>query len=229
VLEAKVRVEEDRLHPGQERVLAVHVLPPALHEAERGVAGEERDGLPEEARRRHEVGVEDGDELAPRDGQPRGERPGLVPGARVAMEVVDVEPAAVGRSIAGDGGGDEGRRLVDRIVEHLDLETTARPVEAGDGREQALDHVHLVEDGELHGHHGQRRRRIPRVRACPRAHDAVLVPVVAPEQVAAPQPEEGEDGEERVVGKDDDARDRRHRGAHDPTVSAARREAVERR
>ncbi len=43
----------------------------------------------------------------------------------------------------------DGSSLVGGIVEHLDLKEVAGVVELGDGLEQALDHVHLIEDGKL--------------------------------------------------------------------------------
>lgn len=56
---------------------------------------EERDGLDEEVRRRLEVGVEHGDELAAPDvgvAHPFLEVPGLVPGPVLARLVPDVDP-----------------------------------------------------------------------------------------------------------------------------------------
>jgi hypothetical protein len=61
VLEAEMRVEEDGLHAGEERRLAVQVQPPTLHEREPRV-GEVGHGAAEEVALRDEVGVEDGDD-----------------------------------------------------------------------------------------------------------------------------------------------------------------------
>jgi hypothetical protein len=53
--------------------------------------GEVVDGPHQEVRLRQEVGVEDGDELAPRHRQPGFERAGLVAGAIDAVHVLDVD------------------------------------------------------------------------------------------------------------------------------------------
>lgn len=70
-------------------------LPAGLHEGEPGVVGEERDGLHEEVRRRLEVGVEHGDELAALHvamPHPFLEVAGLVARPVLPSLVLDVDP-----------------------------------------------------------------------------------------------------------------------------------------
>ena len=95
---------------------------------------------------RHEVGVKDRDELCARLFEPVREGAGLEPGARAATHMRDVQPHAPPAShpYSKDQDG-----LVVRIVEHLDLETVARPVDAAYGVEYALRDVALVVDGQL--------------------------------------------------------------------------------
>ena len=63
VLEDEVPVEQDRLDPGQQRVILVDVPPARLHHAHLRV-GEMVDRPQEKVGRGNEIGVEDGDELA---------------------------------------------------------------------------------------------------------------------------------------------------------------------
>ena len=90
VLDDEVAVEEDRLHLGEQRVVAVDVAPAHLHHADPGV-GEVAEGLLQDVGRGDEVGVEDRDELALGDLEPGVQRAGLEALAVLAVEVVDVE------------------------------------------------------------------------------------------------------------------------------------------
>ena len=103
---------------------------------------------------RQEVGVEDQDELALGRAQAVLERAGLEAGAVGAVDVLDVE-VGVARAELGDLALADLLRLVGGVVEHLDLEAVARVADGGDGVEQPLDHVHLVEERQLHGHRRQ--------------------------------------------------------------------------
>jgi hypothetical protein len=71
---------------------------------------------------------------------------------------VEVDHVVPGRAVFGGESRAERRGLVVRVVEHLDLEAVARPVERRHAGEEPLDDVHLVEDGELHGDQRQVRR-----------------------------------------------------------------------
>ena len=100
-------------------------------------------GLPEKRLRRHEVGVEDRDELAGRRPQPVRERARFVAGAVRAVDVDDVVPA-VGEpatAVADDADG-----VVRRVVEHLDLEPVPRVVHRARGSDHPLGDLGLVLD-----------------------------------------------------------------------------------
>ena len=63
VLEHEVAVEQNGLHLGQERIIAVDVRPARLHHADLRI-GEVMNGTQQEIFGRSEIGVEDGNELA---------------------------------------------------------------------------------------------------------------------------------------------------------------------
>ena len=79
---------------------------------------------------------------------PAVERSSLVAFAIVAVEVDDRMSE---RGVALDQAASDFDGLVGRVVEQLDVELVFRIVEAADGVEQAVDHVLLVEDRQLHG------------------------------------------------------------------------------
>ena len=112
VLEDEVAVEQDRLNLRQQRVVLVDVAPARLHHADARI-GEMRHQAGQEVRRRDEVRVEDGDELAARRLQPGFERAGLVPAAIRAVVVLDVDAL---RGKAPDRQLGDALRLVGRVV-----------------------------------------------------------------------------------------------------------------
>ncbi len=93
--------------------------------------------------RRHEVGVEDRDELARGLVQAGFQRSRLVARAIDAMEILDVEPA---RGMPAHRELGNFRRLVGRVVEDLNFHQLARIVDLADRVDQAVGDVHLVED-----------------------------------------------------------------------------------
>ncbi len=105
VLDHEVAVEQDGLDAGHQRVAAVDVRPAALDHAEAGI-GEVGHGLAQEVRRRHEVGVEDGEQLAARLRKAGDQGPGFETGAVGAVEVMDVQAP---RPLLGDGAGRRSR------------------------------------------------------------------------------------------------------------------------
>ena len=122
--------------------------PPAgLHQADARLA-ERRQRTPQEVARRQEVGVEDGDRLAPRGPQPGRQRAGLVAGPLGPVQPADGDPA---RGPAGHGRGRNPLRLVGRVVQDLDLQALRGVVQARRRVDETLDHVQLVVDGKLHG------------------------------------------------------------------------------
>ncbi len=89
LLDHEVAVEVDRLDLRQRRVVPVEVRPAELDHAEGGV-GEVMDHPEQEARRRHEVGIEHRDDLARGVAQPVGERAGLEAAAVGPVEILHV-------------------------------------------------------------------------------------------------------------------------------------------
>jgi hypothetical protein len=157
VLEHEVAVEQERGRARERRCLVVEMAPARLHHAHAGIV-ERRHHAAQEVARRHEVRVEDRDEVSPRLAEPVLERARLVSEAVAAPDHAHVDagpPPGLGPRFR-----DEGRR-VRRVVEDLHLEPIARPVELAGGVDEPPDDVALVEHGELHGHD----RKIVRKRA----------------------------------------------------------------
>ena len=183
-------VEQDRLNLREQRVALVQMSPARLHDRQTRVA-EVRHRPPEEVARRHEVGVEDRDELAARRLESFFERAGLVPDAVRPVDVLDVEPA---RRLAANGELGNVARLVGRIVEDLDLEEIQRIVDRAHRVDEPIDDVHLVVDGQLDGDDrplSDRRRR---------ARNLVLVlQVLIDDEIAMP-PVDAKDTEDEEIG-----------------------------
>ena len=162
VLEHEVRVEQDRLDLGQQRIVRVDVAPARLHHRDLGI-DEERDGALQEIGGRDEVGVEDGDVLALGHLHPGLERAGLVAGPIGAVQVGDVDAPG---GVAPDGLLGYRACFVRGVVEHLDLQELARVIHLAHGVDQPVRDVHLVVDGQLHRDGRQRvhrpgRHRVP--------------------------------------------------------------------
>ncbi len=100
------------------------------------------------------VGVEDHHQLALGRAQPVFQRARLESGAIRAVHVLDVQIGMVALQHR-DRAQTDVLRLVGGIVEHLDLKTIAGIANGGHRLEQALDHVHFVEERKLHRHRGQ--------------------------------------------------------------------------
>jgi hypothetical protein len=83
------------------------------------------------------------------------------------------------------------------VVEHLDLEPVARVADAGDRVEEPLDHVHLVEQRQLH--RDDRQLREP---ACG-TRPPVLVPVVHRDEGRAMEPVDRKNDQDGEVSPDD--------------------------
>ena len=148
VLDHEVAVEQDRLDPGQQRIVAVQVTPARLHHAHFGI-GEVGHGLPEEFRVGHKIGVENRHQLAASHLEPGRQGPGLEAVPVRTVEVMNVE--ALGGEPP-DLAVQDLPCLVDRIVKDLDFQPIPGIIQAADGLHKALGHVHLVEDRKLDGH-----------------------------------------------------------------------------
>ena len=106
--------------------------------------GEVMDHLHQPFGLRHEIGVEDGDELAGRGLQAGVERARLVAFAIGAMVMADVVSHG---GVALDHAASDFDGLVGGVVEHLDLQPVAGIFHFADAIHQAIDDVLLVEDG----------------------------------------------------------------------------------
>ncbi len=205
VLEHEVRVEQDRLHLRQQRVVLVDVPPARLHHGDLRIA-EEIDRALQEVGGRHEVGVEDGDEPSLRHPEPRVERARLVAGAIGAMHVRDVDPL---RRVAAHRALRDARRLVGGVVQHLDLEQLARIIDLADRVDQPVRDVHLVVDRQLDGDRRQLRERRARHR------HLVLVLHVQIDQVVPVPPVHGENDENEEICAQDQGFAGGHRAGAD--------------
>ena len=207
VLEQELGVEHDGLGRGHDRAIAVEMAPARLDHPDPGI-GEMPRRAQEEVAGRHEVGIEDRHPFPARAGEPGRERPGLVPGPRVAVQQPDVEAS---RPMARDGGGEKRARLVGGVVQDLDLEALGRIVERRDRVDQPPGDAPLVVDRELHGHdreHGGATRRAPlgpRRRPAPPDTPQRQVTMRRVEHEQEPrQPVEGQRGSLQHAGQDGD-------------------------
>ena len=104
----------------------------------------------EEVGVRQEVGVEDGDELAPSDLQPGLESARLVTGTVGPVEVLDVHAES---GTAPHGELRDAAGFVRRVVEHLDFEKLSWIIKPAHRVDQAVGYVHFVVQRQLNGHH----------------------------------------------------------------------------
>jgi hypothetical protein len=131
----------------QQRLVLVEVAPAGLHHANVVVLQKEGNGAAQEVGRGHEVGVENGNELAVGALQAVAQGPGFValPGgpahvAQAAGPARRGRPRAPRQAHGGIGG----------VVEHLNVQQLGRVVEGGGGVDYPLHHVLLVVEGQLH-------------------------------------------------------------------------------
>ncbi len=146
LFDEEVEVNGQRLQPREPRVALVEVTPARLCETDARVV-ENAERAPEEIARWDEVGVEDGDEGGRGQAQPVRERARLETLTRATPHVGQADAFAppVRRAPAHDGEG-----LVVRIVEQLDLQPLARPLDRAHGIDDPLSDVPLVVDRDLH-------------------------------------------------------------------------------
>ena len=143
VFHYEMAVQHDRLDPCQDRVAPVEIGPSGLYQAH-PIVTEPVHGVPEEVRRRDEVGVENRDERAARHLEPLLQRARLVSGAFLPVNIVDID---AGRPVTFDATGRETTGFVGRVVQNLYLQPFAGIVDTADGVDQPFDHVLLVVEG----------------------------------------------------------------------------------
>ncbi len=179
VLDGEMAVQQNRLRAGQQAVVAIEMVPAGLHHTDRGI-GEVVDRPLENRRVGHEIGVEDRDELALGRLHPVGQRPGLVAGAVLAMDVLDVEALGprIGHSLLRDRTG-----AVCAVVEHLYLEAVLGVVDLAGLFDDPPGDRPFVEHGKLDSDDGQLLKRPGRLgqvlaMAVIEEHDSVPVHAV---------------------------------------------------
>ena len=150
LLEFEVAVEEEGLHAGQGVVVTVEMTPAGLHEGN-FIVGEMVDRFLEKIGVGNEVGVEDENIISLGLVHPVFESPGLISGAVGAMQAGGIKTLVAKAGGPGPGNFDG---LVGGVVEDLDFELVLGVVEGGHGIEEAIDDMHLVEDGKLNGDEG---------------------------------------------------------------------------
>ena len=146
LLDQEVEVDGQRLQEGERRVALVEVPPAGVGETDLLIF-EGGHGAAQEVGPGHEVGVHHRQQRRRRQLHPVRQRARLVAGSRTSPDVVDPQaaPAPVTHPAGDDLGG-----VVVGVVQDLDLQPRARPVQGAGGVDHALGHVALVVDRKLH-------------------------------------------------------------------------------
>src|SRR2546423_2032779 len=101
---------------------------------------------------RNKIGIKNADELTFSRCQPSRQGSGFEAGTIFAMNQGNVEAPLP--QLLGTGGGNL-PCVIGGIVQHLDLQQVPRVIEFADGAQQSLNHVHFIEDRQLHRHFWQ--------------------------------------------------------------------------
>src|SRR5262249_31043579 len=118
VLEQEMCIEHDGLGERECGTAPVQMPPPSLYHSDPRV-GEARDDASQKVGRRHEVGIEYGDDLASRTLQPLGQRSRLESIAVTAMYQLDPDASSAPEL---DSFAGARQRLVRGVVQYLDLQ-----------------------------------------------------------------------------------------------------------
>ena len=161
-LQRMVVVNPERLRKCQERLVMVQVAPLSLHERKAGVGlaawdVEVWNGAKQKVLGRHEVCVEDCEELCVRLFATLLERASLVALTNDAVPHVAVHTCGFPNSGA-DIFDERPRVLVGGVIEHLHAEAVSRPGHLARRLNDTLRHCMLVEHGKLHAY-GRIHRR----------------------------------------------------------------------
>ena len=149
VLGHEVAVQQDGLHVGEERVVAVQVVPAGLHEAGPPVGEQVGERPPQEVGPGDEVGVEDGHEGGVGGVEARLEGPRLETAAVRPVDPANVEPG--GGALLHDRVGDPSG-VVGGVIEQLHGEPRPGIVQRRHRPDQPFHDVALVEHRELKEH-----------------------------------------------------------------------------
>ena len=160
--------------------------PPPLHSAHRRI-GKPSHRAHQEIRRRLEVGIEQAVKLARGQRGPMRQRPRLIPGPLRTPHHLHRHATRppIGRPLVDDGHG-----LVLRVIQQLQFEAVARPLQCRARVDHQRGHVLLVVQGHLHRH----VRPVARIGGQWRRRAAPRTPYIVPQQVRLPRPVEDESG-----------------------------------
>ena len=153
----EMRVEAESLESSQKRRAFVQIRPSGLNHTHSGTPEMRQEHLQKLAGR-HEVGIENCDQIAGSRSEPVVEGAGLEsrPVAPLNVDYVDPPFSPECDAISNQHAG-----IITRIVEDLDLEQSARVRQLRAGVEQSLYDVPLIVDRQLNGDLGK-HRRVPR-------------------------------------------------------------------
>ncbi len=149
LLDGEVRVLHQPLSARQPVPVAVAPFDAGLHESRLGSSQHGRHRAAQPVGWRDEVGVEHGDIGSVTKRHASRKRARLEASALTAPHMVGIDAAL---AQAGDGVERDIRRQVGAVVEQLDLEQVARPVERAGGHDGAFDDHRLVVDRDLNKH-----------------------------------------------------------------------------
>ena len=148
VLDREMRIQQRCLPTGQQGFIRVQVGPTCLNHPNARI-GEGRQESPNEIGGRDEVGIENQDVAAAREGQTMAQCAGLEAAPVRPAHLRDIYAACTPVLYAGRHQPDG---LVRGVIQHLYLEQVFRIVQRARGIHESLHHVRLVEHGELDCH-----------------------------------------------------------------------------
>ena len=210
LLDAEMGIERDHLHLGERVFMRIEEVEAGLHEG--GVRlGEERSHADaQEVGRRHVVDVEDRKKVVRRLLHRLMQCPALVAAAIGALQCHHVE--ALGPEF-GCHRADHVGRLVSAVIEKLDVQLVARPVECRGRLGAAADHAPLVEGRNLDDNMrqvgvGRQRRRQQHLLA---AQARSLQPVVQDDHVE----QAADEGAQQEAADREDGAEEKSQGGKD--------------
>ncbi|HLF28111.1 MAG TPA: hypothetical protein VJG32_17405 [Anaerolineae bacterium] len=144
----KVAVDDGGLARRQQRRVLIEVSPTRLNPPDALVGEEVGHRALEKIGRRHKVCIEDGGIVALGHSQTFAQRARFVAGPRRPVQVDNIHPRG---PPARNRLRDDFERRVGGVVENLNLQPLARPVQVARGLDRALDDETFVVDRDLHG------------------------------------------------------------------------------
>ena len=145
-------VEHQTLRAGQPIRPVVCEFATRLHEARAWIGDQGRDDRPQPIRRRPEIGVENGDIgcIRASKASSQGARLVALPSRTAKVGYIVAMPAQLPNDSAGNRG-----RLVGTVVEKLEMQLFAGPIEGRRGSQAVFDHRGFVKNRDLHENMGK--------------------------------------------------------------------------